>query len=107
MELCQTTTDSDFDEKSKQVANLLCKAAGIFEFLRGEAGKWLAKPDPIFTELRDDILVALIKYEKWKRKEKKKRWKRRNMRENEKKRTKKIKKINDIIINDWLLMIDY
>eukprot|EP00026_Physarum_polycephalum_P009397 Phypoly_transcript_09520.p1 GENE.Phypoly_transcript_09520~~Phypoly_transcript_09520.p1 ORF type:complete len:375 (+),score=44.07 Phypoly_transcript_09520:156-1280(+) len=59
MDLSLTMTDSDFDEKSKQVANLLCTAAGIFEFLRGEAGMWLVKPDPLFTELKDDTLVAL------------------------------------------------
>ena len=64
MDLFLTMTDSDFDDKSKQVANLLCKAAGIFEFLRGEAGKWLVKPDPLFTELKDDTLVALARFER-------------------------------------------
>jgi len=59
VEILLTTTDSDFEEKSKVIANLLCRAAGIFDFLRGEAGRWVVKPDPVFTEIKDDAISAL------------------------------------------------
>jgi len=59
VDLVMTMGDADFEEKSKLVANYLCRAAGVFEFLRGEAGRWLVKPDPLFTELKDETLSAL------------------------------------------------
>eukprot|EP01114_Cavostelium_apophysatum_P020799 TRINITY_DN7068_c0_g1_i1.p1 TRINITY_DN7068_c0_g1~~TRINITY_DN7068_c0_g1_i1.p1 ORF type:complete len:377 (+),score=67.66 TRINITY_DN7068_c0_g1_i1:89-1219(+) len=51
---------ADFDEKSKTMANLLCKAAGIFEHIsQNELSQWKVKPDVALPEVMDETFLAL------------------------------------------------
>lgn len=59
--LQSTSFDStDFDEKSKVIASLLTKAAGIFEHIsQSELSKWKPKPDTPLPEAMDETYLAL------------------------------------------------
>jgi len=50
----------DFDEKSKNIANLLCRAAGVFEHIsQHELANWKVKPDVSLPEACDELFLAL------------------------------------------------
>jgi len=55
-----SSTAPDFDEKSKNAATLLCKAAGVFEHVsQVELPKWKGKPDTHLPEWMDETFLAL------------------------------------------------
>jgi hypothetical protein len=58
-ELLNATSDSSYDANSKIMSSLLCRSAGIFEYIRGELLKWVPKPDGVFAEFVDETYVAL------------------------------------------------
>lgn len=62
LEILSSTSESDYDEKSKVISNLLCKSVGIFDCIRDELSKWTPKPDRPFPELFDETYITLSKY---------------------------------------------
>ena len=60
-EMLASTSDSEYEEKSKFISSLLCKSAGVFEHVREELVKWLPKPEIVFAEFLDETYVALAK----------------------------------------------
>lgn len=74
MLLGANTQLSEFDEKSKMIANHLCRAAGVFEHIRyniffntevifyireQQLSQWKVKPDVPLPEAMDETYIAL------------------------------------------------